>query len=63
MLVDHSTVIQEELVNGLKHGATIANVLGSTLAGTTAGPFEGPGETHRLARDLGNLDSVTFGEL
>ena len=62
MLIGYPTVIQE-LMNGLESGAAIANVLGSALAGATAGSLEGPGQACRLARDLGDFDGVTFGEL
>ena len=59
MLIGYRTVIQE-LVNGLESGAAIVNVLGSALAGTTAGSLEGPGQACQLARDLGNFNRVTL---
>ena len=62
MLIGHPTVIQE-LMNGLESGAAIANMLGRAFAGATTGPFEGPGQAHRLAQDLGDLDRVAFNQL
>ena len=50
-------------MNGLESGVAIVNMLGSMLAGTTAGSFEGPAQAFQLARDLRDFDGVTFSEL